>query len=1082
MTKDGKDDKDGSGSGSNKENDRHGLDLDNPLVLHSNNLSCVSIVNFKLQGTTNYKVWSSTTELSLRARNKLGFVNGTFPRPTEDESKMRQWDRADAVVLSWLLGINSYTQGSDSLSDYYNKLNSLWKEFDSLTNLGICTCDAFTSVSDHSQQIKLMHFLMGLDESYSTIRSNILMHDPFPSVKSAFATSSREESYRMSSSMSTPNKVPNSAFFGKINDKKRSPNSNTSNNNRSNLGFNPVASMAGVNLSFLHHDIKWVIDSCANQYFTTSDKHLDNVVDISDLKLKVDHPNGSSANILKFGNLSLEGGVGLYDVLVVPTFNVNLMSVHKDSVKKQIMETGSEQGDVRFYEHVIPFKMSSGNTETGQHLGFFDNLLVSGKSNPNDEDLINKSVSSDQQSEIKGHDSSVRDDSENQKTDTTSDTTSKSDRTDDDFHTYSHEPVSEAEMEPMSDDLYSQYNENLISDGGHRNIESQTSGPSATPLGSTLTSDPSSALRRSTRISKPPIALDDYVWNSKCKYSITAMNDEMEALYRNQTWVLTDLPKGRKPIGCKWVYKIKYKSNGDVDRYKARLVAKGYNQNEGVDFAETFSHVAKLVTVRCLITLAINLNWNLHQLDINNAFIYGTIDEDVYMTLPPVYVDDIILTGNNESEINKVKDFLMSKFRIKDLGLLRFFLGIEIIKHGNGVCLCQRKYVLELLHEYGMLGCKPVNTPFDQSTVVSDTGIDENDVLLSDFTGYQKLIGKLIYLTITRPDISYAIQTLSQFMHAPRKSHVKLAMRVLRYLKLNPGKGISIIKSKSLKLIAYVDADWAKCLSTRRSVSGYCLFLGDSLISWRSKKLPTVSRSSTESEYRALAVVTNCEVIWVLKLLKDMRIPCKPPVNVFVDNNSAIDLSLNPVFHERTKHIEVDVHFVRDKVMDGVIEVSKIDTMEQLADIFTKSLGSKQHGWAKLHWAGLEDWAYIKSGVGRKSLTMFRMCVYLRVTSMVRKKNIVVERELMFEKSDWCGGGWTLMKTTTNSVMFSIGSHLQLQYLHLQATTFKLGSLELETLARIGLTLTRMERGDDDSMREAQESKQSAIRTVFAPM
>ena len=141
-----------------------------------------------------------------------------------------------------------------------------------------------------------------------------------------------------------------------------------------------------------------------------------------------------------------------------------------------------------------------------------------------------------------------------------------------------------------------------------------------------------------------------------------------------------------------------------------------------------------------------------------------------------------------------------------------------------------------------------------------------------------------------------------------------------------------------------MDADWAKCLSTRRSVSGYCLFLRDSLISWRSKKQPTVSRSSTESEYRALAVVT-CEVIWVLKLLKDLRIPCKPPVNVFVDNNSAIELSLNPVFHERTKHIEVDVHFVRDKVMDGVIEVSKIDTMEQLADIFTKSLGSKQHGY-----------------------------------------------------------------------------------------------------------------------------------------
>ena len=183
-------------------------------------------------------------------------------------------------------------------------------------------------------------------------------------------------------------------------------------------------------------------------------------------------------------------------------------------------------------------------------------------------------------------------------------------------------------------------------------------------------------LRRSTRESKLPKALDDYVLDEKYKYGVkkvvnyslldpdsfcfisklnkiiepktyneacnddnwfNAMNDEMEALYRNQTWVVTDLPKDRKPIGCKWVYKIKYKSNGDVDRYKARLVAKGFNQKEGIDFIETFSHVAKLVTVRCLITLSINQNWNMYQLDVNNSFFYGTITADVYMTLPPGY-------------------------------------------------------------------------------------------------------------------------------------------------------------------------------------------------------------------------------------------------------------------------------------------------------------------------------------------------------------------------------------------------------------------------------------------------------------
>lgn len=307
-----------------------------------------------------------------------------------------------------------------------------------------------------------------------------------------------------------------------------------------------------------------------------------------------------------------------------------------------------------------------------------------------------------------------------------------------------------------------------------------------------------------------------------------------------------------------------------------------------------------------------------------------------------VYVDDIILTGNSEVEIEKVKMFLRSKFKIKDMGMLKFFLGIEVIKTSNGVCLSQRKYTLELLHEFGLLGCKPANTTLDLSTSVSNFGCDKNDVLLSNITGYQQLIGKLIYLTNTRPDIAFSIQTLSQFMHSPRKSHLRLAIRVLRYLKHSPGKGINIKKSENLNLSAYVDADWGKCLSTRRSVSGYCLFLGDSLISWKSKKQATVSRSSTEAEYRALASV-SCEVLWVIKILRDLKINCVFPVDIFCDNNSAIQLTLNPVFHERTKHIDIDVHLVREKVSRGIVKVMKVASKDQVADILTKSLGGVQH-------------------------------------------------------------------------------------------------------------------------------------------
>ncbi|KAI3750087.1 hypothetical protein L2E82_20712 [Cichorium intybus] len=446
---------------------------------------------------------------------------------------------------------------------------------------------------------------------------------------------------------------------------------------------------------------------------------------------------------------------------------------------------------------------------------------------------------------------------------------------------------------------------------------------------------------------------------------------------------------------------IKYKSNGEVERYKARLVAKGFNQREGIDFEETFSPVAKMVTVRIVITLVINSGWSLFQLDINNAFLYGNLDEDVYMVQPQgyhskgdvrvckllkslyglkqaprkwnerlcsalfefgfkqslndyslfmystdkcvvfllVYVDDIILTGNDVLEITKVKSFLKSHFLIKELGKLKFFLGIEVIDVKNGVCLTQRKYCLELLHEFGMLACKPVKTPLEVNLVAN---CSENDELLLNITEFQKLIGKLIYLTITRPDIAYVVQTLSQFMHSPRKSHLDIAFRLLRFLKQSPGKGIKIQKIDCLDLKGYVDADWAKCLSTRRSVTGYMVYLGGSLVSWRSKKQDTVSRSSTESEYRALGSVA-CEITWILKVLFDLGKKELIPVNIFCDNESAIKLALNTVFHEKTKHFELDVHFIREKVSKGILKIEKIQSEHHIADILTKALPFPQH-------------------------------------------------------------------------------------------------------------------------------------------
>ena len=328
------------------------------------------------------------------------------------------------------------------------------------------------------------------------------------------------------------------------------------------------------------------------------------------------------------------------------------------------------------------------------------------------------------------------------------------------------------------------------------------------------------------------------------------VDEEVRALAKNGTWEITDLPRGKKPVGCKWIFTVKYKADGNVDRYKARLVAKGFTQSYGIDYQETFAPVAKLNTVRVLLSLAANLDWSLHQLDVKNAFLNGDLEEEVYMDIPAglettsnfnkvcrlrkslyglkqsprawferftkvvkgygfvqcqsdhtlfvkhfpegklailiVYVDDIILTGNHEGKIDLLKKLLTKEFEIKDLGNLKYFLGMEIVRSKKGIAVSQRKYVLDLLNETGMLGCKPAETPMD-STVKLEESDGSPPV---DKGRYQRLVGKLIYLSHTRPDIGFSVSMVSQFMNNPTEKHMTAVTRILRYLKMTPGKGL----------------------------------------------------------------------------------------------------------------------------------------------------------------------------------------------------------------------------------------------------------------------------------------------------
>ncbi|RVW63718.1 Retrovirus-related Pol polyprotein from transposon RE1 [Vitis vinifera] len=441
-----------------------------------------------------------------------------------------------------------------------------------------------------------------------------------------------------------------------------------------------------------------------------------------------------------------------------------------------------------------------------------------------------------------------------------------------------------------------------------------------------------------------------------------AMVDEMAALHSNGTWDLVVLPSGKSTVGCRWVYAVKVGPDGQVDRLKARLVAKGYTQVYGSDYGDTFSPVAKIASVR----LDAMCSWPLYQLDIKNAFLHGDLAEEVYMEQPPGFVAQGVwfsvqvtpslyglkqsprawfsrfssvvqefgmLRSSDQDGIQKLKQHLFTHFQTKDLGKLKYFLGIEIAQSSSGVVLSQRKYALDILEETGMLDCKPVDTPMDPNVKL----VPGQGEPLGDPGRYRRLVGKLNYLTITRPDISFPVSVVSQFLQSPCDSHWDAVIRILRYIKSTPGQGVLYENRGHTQVVGYTDADWAGSPTDRRSTSGYCVFIGGNLISWKSKKQDVVARSSAEAEYRAMALAT-CELIWLRHLLQELRFGKDEQMKLICDNQAALHIASNPVFHERTKHIEVDCHFIREKIASGCVATSFVNSNDQLADIFTKSL------------------------------------------------------------------------------------------------------------------------------------------------
>jgi hypothetical protein len=303
-----------------------------------------------------------------------------------------------------------------------------------------------------------------------------------------------------------------------------------------------------------------------------------------------------------------------------------------------------------------------------------------------------------------------------------------------------------------------------------------------------------------------------------------------------------------------------------------------------------------------------------------------------------VYVDDIVITGTDTALIFQLQERLQSSFHMKDLGPLQYVLGLKVHSTTTGIFLHQHKYIQELIALAGLQEGRSVDTPLEVNVKYRR---DEGD-FLSNPSLYRQLVGSLNYLTITRPDISFVVQQVSQFMQAPTHLHLATVRHIVRYLHGTSARGLFFPVDSPICLVAYSDADWAGCSDTHCSITGWCMFLGNSLVSWKSKKQDRVSKSSTESEYRAMSSACS-EIIWLRGLLGKLRFPQVEPTPLHADNTSAIQIAANPVFHERTKHIEVDCHSIREAHDTRVISLPHISTTLQTADVFTKALSKHRH-------------------------------------------------------------------------------------------------------------------------------------------
>ncbi len=472
-----------------------------------------------------------------------------------------------------------------------------------------------------------------------------------------------------------------------------------------------------------------------------------------------------------------------------------------------------------------------------------------------------------------------------------------------------------------------------------------------------------------------PKSIEEALESDQAKEWKLAADSEYQSLIDNDTWELVEIPEGHTPVGSRWLFKVKYRNDGKIERFKGRLVAKGYSQKYRIDYDETFSPVVRFSSFRALLAFAVQNNMLIHQMDVVTAFLNGSLDEEIYMQQPSgyvipgnehvvcklkksiygfkqsprcwntvfrkymegidfkqspadpcvyvrcdkdnmavvaVYVDDLIIITKINEEMKSMKESLAGIFKMKDMGKLHYCLGINIEQDENNKCLwIHQRQYILKLIE--KYGLSEAKTTSTPADPGTKLKKHEGVGNDVDLNNYQSLVGSLLYAAIaTRPDISKAVGDVSKFNSNPSQTHLAAAKRILRYLKGTTNLAIKYQRSETNTLLGYSDADWAGYQDDRHSTTGNLFIMSGGPISWLSKKQAIVALSTAEAEYVALSTATQ-EAVWLQRLLvTTLKAIPNEPIILMEDNQGAIAIAKNPIAHARTKHINIRYHFIRD--------------------------------------------------------------------------------------------------------------------------------------------------------------------------